>query len=461
MKRSELFFDAVRLPVDFLACITAGLLAYWIRLSPLARQIRPVLFEVDLPLREYLTLVVAVSLFAVLIFALLGLYAMESTRRAIDEFTRIAAGATLAILGIIFFMFIRAEVFNSRFLLIAAWVFAVVLLMAGRAMIRLIQVRLVRQGVGVHRVMLIGNTPITEGLKSLFAMRPELGYLVVGQMEHVERSLLEQAQRTVGVDEIIRCDPSLPEEENMSLLDFCEDYKIDFRYIPDFYETRVGNVLMRTLGGYPIVELRRTPLEGWGRIWKRLFDLAASGTGLFVLAPSFLLVAIAITTDTQGPVFFRQMRIGRHQRSFRIVKFRTMVRNAEELKPQLLPYNERSGRVFKMTNDPRATRMGRFLRMWRIDEFPQLFNVLRGDMSLIGPRPHLPEEIAEYEKHHRKLFTIKPGITGLAQVSGSSSLPFEKESALDIHYIEHWSPKLDFFVFFRTIRRLLGDRSAV
>lgn len=461
MKRSELFFDAVRLPVDFIALLFAGLLAYGIRVSPLVRGIRPVLFDVDLSLQEYIGLVVVVSAFVLLIFALLGLYAMESTRRMVDEFMRIAAGITLAVFGVIFWMFIRAEFFNSRFILLAAWIFAIVFVSAARGIIRRLQIRLFRQGIGIHRVLLVGRSPIAEGFRALFQARRGLGYMVVGEVPHVEREELEEIHRRRGIDAVIRCDTTLPAEENWRLLDFCEDYKIDFTYVPDLYETRVGNVFMRTLGGYPIVALRRTPLEGWGRVWKRLLDLVGAGIGLLLLSPIFLLIALAIAANSAGPVFFRQVRVGRNRQPFRIVKFRTMVKNAEELKRNLLLRNERPGPLFKIKNDPRVTRVGRFLRMWRLDEFPQLFNVLQGQMSLIGPRPHLPEEIERYEKHHRKLFTIKPGMTGLAQVSGSSSLPFEKEAALDVHYIEHWSPKLDLLIFVKTMQRLLGDRSAV
>lgn len=461
MKRSELFFDAIRLPVDFVALVAAGMLAYGIRVSGLVRQIRPVLFDVDLPLREYVGLVVIVAGFTCIVFALLGLYAMEATRRMIDEFTRIAAGITLAVFGIIFWMFIRAEFFNSRFIVLAAWVFALLLVTIARTLVRMIQARLLKRGVGVHRVLLVGRTPIAESLRSFFASRPALGYRVIGEIGAPLRQDLEQMRRGRGIDLLIRCDSSLAPAETQQLLDFCEDFKIDFAYVPDFYETRIGNVFMRTLGGFPIVELRRTPLEGWGRIWKRVLDLVGSGLGLLTLSPLFLLIAAAVKADSRGPVFFRQLRIGRHRRSFHIVKFRTMVENAEELQSSLMPYNERSGPLFKMRNDPRVTRVGRFLRRTRVDEFPQLFNVLRGQMSLIGPRPHLPREIERYEKRHRKLFTIKPGMTGLSQASGSSSLSFEKEADLDIHYVEHWSPKLDLLIFVRTIRRLLGDRDAV
>lgn len=460
MKRSELFFDAIRLPVDFVALVAAGMLAYGIRVSPLVRQFRPVLFAVDLPLGEYLGLVGAVALFTVVVFALLGLYAMEATRRFIDEFTRITAGVTLALFSLIFLMFIQAEFFNSRFILLAGWVFAIVSVTLGRGLIRVVQMRLLERGYGVHRVLLVGHSAVAASLRSLFDARPELGFRVAGVLPSAGREQLEEVQRLRGIDEVIRC-CGLEAADNVALLDFCEDYKIEYHYVPDLYETRVGNVSVRTLAGYPLVELRRTPLEGWGRIWKRVLDLVGAGVGLVLLSPLFTLIAVAITADTRGPVFFRQVRVGRNQRPFRIWKFRTMVENAEAMKNSLLPFNEREGPLFKMQNDPRVTRVGRFLRHWRLDEFPQLFNVLRGEMSLIGPRPHLPEEIERYQKHQRKLFTIKPGMTGLAQVSGSSSLPFEKEAALDVSYIENWSPKIDLFIFFRTLRRLVGDRSAV
>lgn len=461
MKRSELFFDAIRLPVDFLACFAAGLFAYWIRVSPLVRQVRPVLFEPDLPFGEYLTLVGAVSFFTLIVFATLGLYTMKATLRMVEEFSRIIAGISLALFGVIFWMFIRAELFNSRFILVVAWILAILLVAGGRVVIRRLQRRLLRQGMGVHRVALVGQSPITAELQSLFQRHPDLGYRVVAQLNQVERDSLERLAKETGLDGVIRCVSELTPAENLLLLDFCEDHKIDFLYVPDVYETRISNVVIRTLGGYPMVELRRTPLEGWGRIWKRLLDLVGAAAGLLLLSPLFLLVALAITADSAGPVFFRQTRIGRNRKPFQIVKFRTMVQNAEELKSQLLRFNERSGPLFKMRNDPRITRVGRVLRAARLDELPQLFNVLLGEMSLIGPRPHLPEEIERYGKYHRRLFTIKPGMSGLAQVSGSSSLPFEQEADLDIHYIENWSPRLDLLILFRTLRRLLGDRTAV
>ena len=465
MKRSEIFFDAILLPLDFFAIVVASIGVYAIRVSPVVRALRPVLFEVDLPLREFVVLVVVIAGVTIGIFAVLGLYTMQVTRRPVDEFTRIAAGVTLSAMGIILWMFLRSEIFESRFILVGAWLSSIALVALARYSVRTVQIRFLERGIGHHRVLLVGNvaasTSVAHHLATEMEKDKRLGYRVVGHVTQVVREELERIRYRYGIDEIIQCDSSFPDADNFTLLDFCEEYKLDYKYIPNLYSTLVSNVRTRTLAGYPLVELRRTPLDGWGRVVKRVVDLAGTVLGLAVLTPLFVVVAFSIVWDSPGPIFFRQKRIGRHQHPFRITKFRTMVKDAEARKEELLSMNERRGPLFKMRNDPRVTRVGRILRKTRIDELPQLWNVLQNDMSLIGPRPHLPEEISQYRKEHRKLFTIKPGMTGLAQVTGSSDLSFEKEANLDIQYIEQWSLELDLQIFLKTLWKLLGDRSAV
>lgn len=465
MKRSEIFFDAVLLPVDYLAIVVASIGVYAIRVSPTVHALRPVLFEVDLPLREFVVIVMIAAGVTLAIFAALGLYTMEVTRRAIDEFARITAGVTLSAMAFILWMFLRAELFESRFILIGAWLSSIALVTLARYGLRAIQLRLLERGVGTHRVLLVGDTDtktsVVHHLATEIASNARLGYRVVGVVNRVARTELERIHNEQGIDEVIQCDSSFPDAENLVLLDFCEDYKIEYKYIPNLYSTLVSNVRMRTFADYPLVELRRTPLDGWGRVVKRFIDLVGAVMGLVLLSPLFAVVAFLIAWDSPGPIFFRQQRIGRHQQPFRITKFRTMVKDAEERKQELLPMNERAGPLFKMRNDPRVTRVGRILRKTRIDELPQFWNVLWNDMSLIGPRPHLPEEISRYRREHRKLFTLKPGMTGLAQVTGSSDLSFEEEATLDIQYIEQWNLKLDLQILLKTLWKLLWDRSAV
>jgi len=461
MKRSELFFDAVLVPLDFFAILFASIFVYYIRISPQLRAIRPVLFELELPFRQYVGLVAVVAVLTVIIFAALGLYSMEATRRGFDEFTRITAGGTLSVATIILWMFFRAELFQSRFIIIAAWIASILSVTLLRRLIRLSQIYLFEKGIGSHLVVLVGSSTVTDQLKRRFIEDKRIGYEVVGCLPQVNIKELEEIVQGSVIDEVIQCDPAIPDEDNLALLDFCDDHKIDYKYIPNLYSTRISNVHARTLAGFPLVELKRTPLDGWGRVVKRVFDLVVSTIGLVILSPFFAFVGFLIAWDSPGPIFFSQKRIGRNQKPFYIIKFRTMVKDAEKMKKDLLTKNERKGPLFKMKNDPRITRVGRVLRKYRIDEMPQLINVIKNEMSLIGPRPHLPEEIAQYRKEHHKLFTIKPGMTGLAQASGSSELSFEEEATIDIQYIEQWNLKLDLQIFFKTLWKLLWDRSAV
>ena len=474
MKRFELFFNAILVPLDFVALILAGLLAYYLRISPAVQELRPALFIVDLPLRQYMELVVIMSLVIVLIFAAQGLYAMKVRRRLVEEFTKIFSGISLGIMGVIVWIFLAAELFQSRFILLAAYGLAIFLVMFGRYLMRLMQNMALRRGYGAHRVLLVGNGVYGARLSQLIESRPELGYRVLRQLDVVRWSVLEQLRRKGVIDAVILTDPSLPDEDTLTLLDFCEQYKIDYKYVPSLFETHATHVTFRELGGMPLVELLRTPLDGWGRIAKRGMDVGGAIVGLVFLAPLLLLVALLVKMDSKGQVLYHQTRVGRNKESFEMYKFRSMHskyctgksfggEQAEEFDKKLRrEANERvEGPLFKLRHDPRITRVGRFLRKTRIDELPQLFNVLRGEMSLLGPRPHLPSEVDRYDKHHQKLFTIKPGMSGMAQVNGSSGLTFGEETKLDIGYIEHWSLKLDVILLLKTFKILLTDRNAV
>jgi len=182
---------------------------------------------------------------------------------------------------------------------------------------------------------------------------------------------------------------------------------------------------------------------------------------LIILLPLFLIIVFIIKIDSKGQIFYGSKRVGAKGRIIKIWKFRSMVQNAERLKKKLLSQNERQdGPLFKMDYDPRVTRVGKFIRKWSIDELPQFFNILQGDMSLVGPRPHEPNEVAEYEKHHKKLLNIKPGVTGMAQVSGRSDLEFEEEVKLDTFYIENWSLWIDLIILIKTPFVVLLRRGA-
>lgn len=461
MKRSELIFTAVLVPLDFLMLIGAGLAAYLLRISPWISEHRPVLFYLNLPFRKYFILILTISIFLLIIFALVGLYKIQSVRRLLDDFLKIIIGLSAGLMSLVFYIFLRREWFNSRFIILAGWFLAVILLFLGRYLMGKIQAHLIRKyQFGAHKTLVIGQDGLSQKIIQTIKREPSLGYVLAGSLIEPDLEEIKAKIGNPGVEEIILADPDWPKEKIVSLIDFCEENHLNFKFIPNLFQSLTSNAIVETLGNLPIIELKRTALGGWGRIIKRTIDIIGSFLGLILLSPFFGLIAFFIKWDSAGPVFAKLKRVSQGK-EFHLYKFRSMVNGAEDLKKFLWGYNERKdGPLFKIKDDPRITGPGRILRKTRIDELPQLINVLKGEMSLIGPRPHQPDEVIKYEKRHKKVLAIKPGMSGLAQVSGSSELLFEDEVKLDTHYVENWSLFFDFKIFIKTLVILFKDRSA-
>ncbi|HVZ11025.1 MAG TPA: sugar transferase [Candidatus Paceibacterota bacterium] len=463
MKKSELFFNVIRVPLDFAMLLVAGVVTYLFR-TQIISAFRPVLFTVELPLLNYFFLVVGVSCVFIGAYAISGLYLIRPRSSMIDEFLKIVIGSSAGIMTVIVFIFLQQALFNSRFLVLGGWFFAIVCVWLGRLALRRIERSLIsRHGFGLHRVIVIGNGSIASRFAAEVAENPEGGYKVAGQLQKHDMAELERMFEHERFDEVILADPSYDQAQTAELVDFCNDHHCTFRFVPHLYETVSMSSSVEIVGGLPIIELRRTPLDGWGRVFKRIVDVIFAVAGLIILSPIFLVVALIIKLDSRGPVFVSLRRISKN-REFDLYKFRSMVDGAHELNSQLRRVrNDRpeAGPLWKLKDDPRVTRIGRFIRRTRLDELPQFLNVIKGDMSLVGPRPHQPDEIAQYAKHHKKLLAIKAGATGMAQISGSSDLPFEKEVALDTFYIEHWSLLLDLKIIAKTAFKMLTDKSAV
>jgi exopolysaccharide biosynthesis polyprenyl glycosylphosphotransferase len=246
----------------------------------------------------------------------------------------------------------------------------------------------------------------------------------------------------------------------LSIVHQCERHDVRARIVPDLFQLSLSRVDVDDLGGVPLLGLRESRSGGW--LWwiKRGLDLAVALVGLVILSPLFLLIAALIKLDSPGPVVFSQTRIGKGGKPFTCYKFRTMRVGAEEEKEVLSDLNEAQGPLFKIRNDPRMTWMGRFLRRTSLDELPQLVNILKGEMSLVGPRPPVPEEVSQYMEWHKKRLETWPGLTGLWQVSGRSNLTFDEMCLLDIYYIENWSPALDTKIFLQTIPTIIFGNGA-
>ncbi|MEK7653137.1 MAG: sugar transferase [Patescibacteria group bacterium] len=466
MKRSEIAISASLVPIDYLMIILAGITSYFIRYWEPVKNIRPVIF--NLPFGEFMDLMWLIALIWVFSFVIAGLYSMTGTRRLIDEIFKIILGCSTAFAILMFVFFFSRNLFDSRFIILAGWFFSIVFVIFGRGLVRLLQHALYYFGIGVHRVVIIGEGGLAKETTRSLVKNIKSGFRVVDEFNDFSEATekkLEQFKKADQFDEILVSTPSLSEEALSRLNDFSYLNHIALKFVADIFDFPINNFEINTVDGLPIVEVKKTRLDGWGKIYKRIFDFVFSFLIIIILSPIFILVALAVKLTSRGPVFFSYKRIGELGRPFKYFKFRSMIKDAHKYRfdQKFVKEHEnvRAGTpMIKFKDDPRITRVGRFIRRFSIDELPELFNVWRGKMSLVGPRPHEVEEVARYQTHHKKILTIKPGMTGMAQVSGRSDLDFDEEVRLDTWYMENWSPKLDLMILFKTPFAILKKRKA-
>lgn len=471
MKKSELFFSFLLIPVDFAMIVFAAFLTHSLRFSGIITGIKPAIYTFTL--KEYLVWSALGALISMGVFALNGLYNLKTTRGGLREAYRVFISISAVMMALIVLLFFQREFFSSRFIFLVVWALAIIFVVLGRLIIRLSQRSFLKYGYGVHRVAIIGNETIGKALINTYKRQPRMGYKIMAHILPLKNrnviGFLENILQRKGLDEVIQCSPYLTKKEILKIVDWCDTNNVVYKFAPDLLGTQATNIDIETVSGIPIVELKDTPLDGWGRIFKRIFDMLLSFCFILLLSPVMIATAIAIKLDSKGPVFFSRLddnrplkRVGQKGDLFRYFKFRSMKPKTNNLRYTVLAkQNMRKGTpMVKIKDDPRITRVGKFIRRFSIDELSEFFLVLVGKMSLVGPRPHLPEEVAKYKKHHKRVLKIKPGITGLAQISGRSDLDFEEEVRLDTYYIENWSPRLDLWILLRTPLAVLKKRSA-
>lgn len=456
MKKSQLVLAGLALPLDYLAVVLAGISAYFLRFESFVTDIREIKFY--LPLGEYFPLVLVVSVVWLGLFAVAGLYQISSRLKFYDELRRVFLASSTGVALIIVLFFFNQNLFSSRFIVLASWGLAILYVSIGRGLLRLLRGAMYRHGRALDNVMVVGADVASQELVKLFNNNPTLGYRVVAVVPVFSPDITFPP----GLDEVLLADINTPSDQRVGIWDFCLQHHLGFKYVADIFNAQLHNVVMHTWAGVPVVEIKRTPLDGWGRIIKRLFDIAAAGLLLITLSPFLFLIALTILFKYGRPIVVALPRVGEKGRPFIVHKFRSMVVGAEKMKQQLADKNERAdGPLFKLRDDPRITPFGRWLRKWSFDELPQLGDVIKGQMSLVGPRPHEPAEVAKYQLHHHNLLNIKPGITGLAQISGRSSLSFEEEARLDSLYIENWSLGHDILILIKTVIVVWQGKNAV
>lgn len=463
MKRSEVLFGVIKIPLDVCAVVLALVIAYRLReanidLLPGVQLLAPA--TTLPPFEDYVTFYASRgALLFVTIAAGLKLYMLRVTLSGWREVERIWLSALLWIaLVIAWFSLVEQQLFFSRALLVHATVFIAILVTIERALLVGVQRSLLRRGVGVRRVVSFGAHPVPDSVERILLRDPRYAY--AGHARSL--ASLKEFHASQVVDLVLHTDADPKSEATLALIDACRNEHIGYAFLPPLFSDVPHQLLIFRLGMVPILRFEPTPLDGWGRVSKRLFDLVAGTLFFLLLSPLLLLIAALILLTSGWPILYVSTRVGQHaRRRIPVLKFRTMVRNADERKHELAHLSHRGdGPLFKVRSDPRVTPLGRVLRRFSFDELPQLFNVLAGHMSLVGPRPHLPDEVARYHATQRRVFAVKPGITGLAQISGRSDLSFDDEVRLDMRYVEEWSLLLDLWILWRTVFVVMKGRGA-
>jgi exopolysaccharide biosynthesis polyprenyl glycosylphosphotransferase len=457
--------------LDALLIYGAFVVAYWARYS---LKLGPHIQD-QVPFGKYQPLALLVLGIMMSILLIKGAYRSRLSTEIVDELATIFSSATITVATIVVITAMLHQFEYSRGVIVYLWVLVVALVAVGRAGHRSLQGVFHRKGVGVRRLLVVGASNVSKMIMQSVMSRPDLGYELVGFVAPRGSPLVRDFGRfralgTVAdlpelidagnVDDIILALPASAHEEVWPILNLCEQHGVGLKLVPDLFEMSLGRVQVDDIAGIPLLDVQEKPLRRFARAAKRGLDLAIALIVLIVSLPFMALLAALIRIESPGSPVFRQTRIGLEGRSFTCLKLRTMHEEAMERAQELIALNEADGPLFKMRIDPRCTRMGRLIRRWSLDELPQIWNVLIGDMSLVGPRPPLPQEVAQYEEWHMRRLEVKPGMTGIWQVSGRSHLSFEEMVVMDIYYVDNWSLALDVKILLRTIRTVLARHGA-
>lgn len=457
--------------LDVLLINASMVLGYWVRHG--LQWFRDVSYHH--PLSAYAPFSLLFSVLMLLAFRIDRVYRSWRGRSWLDQMYPIINSTAKSVVVILAITFVLQPLQYSRLLLTEAGVISILLLALARLIQQQITGGLFARGVGISRVIIVGAGEVGRTVMRTIVARPDLGYQIVGFVDDNPqkgetdigrfkalgpvRNLSRLIEDEV-VDGVIITLPWMYHRKIMSIVRECEQRQVSARIVPDLFQMSLSQVDVDDLGGVPLISVREVGFERGAHVVKRAVDLFVALLGLTLGAPLVGLIALAIRLDSPGSVFFHQTRVGADGRLFEIYKFRSMREGAEGEVGDLSEWNEADGPLFKIRDDPRLTRVGRFLRRTSLDELPQLWNVLWGEMSIVGPRPALPGEVSDYKEWHKKRLQVRPGMTGMWQVSGRSLLSFDEGVLLDIYYIENWSLWLDFKIMMRTAPQVVFGNGA-
>jgi exopolysaccharide biosynthesis polyprenyl glycosylphosphotransferase len=457
----------VYVAVDLVAVAAASVVAHLLRFGLSLAEVR----ETDIPY----VLVAAITVPAwLVVLALAGCYDRRILGIGSDEYHRVINAAVhfLAVVAVLHF---AAGLVVARGFVGVLIPVALVLTVGARYWLR--QWLYARRAAGeyLHRTLLVGTPATVVDVGKHILRTGWSGFRIVGACVDTDARELDVngfPMRVLGGVDALEEAIAACRADSVALTDDSAGHDVadlaarvqaagaDLLMAPAIVDVAGPRMALRSVDGLHLAHVKEPTFTGPQRFAKEIVDRLASFLGLLALSPVIAVVAIAIKLDDRGPVFFRQVRSGRDGRPFKILKFRTMVVNAEQLLAEIGERNETDGLLFKMKEDPRITKVGRVLRKYSIDEVPQLWNVLRGEMSLVGPRPPLPSEVALYEAHVGRRLLVKPGLTGLWQVSGRSDLSWDETVRLDLYYVDHWTPIMDMVIVGKTFSAVFRGSGA-
>jgi exopolysaccharide biosynthesis polyprenyl glycosylphosphotransferase len=423
------------------------------------------------------TIGVAISVLWLVMVTLVGGHSRRGVGTGTIEFQKIlsASGITAGIVGIVCYL---VKFSLSRAYFSALFVLGVIFLLAGRFMVRRWMQRMRRSGRLTQRTLVAGTPSTIEDVTRVLERESWLGYEIVGCLTPDESyraddlnapvvghtkevSQIVEAVDATDADVVVFAAGAMPNAMHFRRTAWAlESHNAQMVVAPALTDISSQRINVRPVGGLPLVYVEPPQNERSAHLFKRTFDLVGGALLIVLLSPVFLIAALSVWLNDRGPVFFKQTRVGRDGEHFECLKFRSMVVNADEVLDQIAHLNEHDGVLFKMQDDPRITRPGKLLRRLSLDELPQLLNVVRGDMSLVGPRPPLPSEVERYHRDVHRRLRVRPGMTGLWQVSGRSELSWSETVRLDLYYADNWSLLQDLNILVRTVRAVLGGRGA-
>ncbi len=466
-KRQQIFPSIVIGLCDLLIVNAAFVISYYLRF---VMELSPLEYP-KAPFEEYVKALLLVNYIYLFLFTVFGFYKKEPSTESIVIINRIVKAVSIGTVFLVSLTFFYREFSYSRLVVLYSWAISIIGISLYRILLGRLERFLMRKGKYSKQSLIIGSGQMANMLVEKLKSQPELGFRIVDtiavekagdhQGEGMKKQPLEQLKALMEkhqINTVFIAEPSLSHFDLLEIINTCEEHDLNIILVPAIYDLLINYSDLSTLNGIPLVSLSERPLSTFSLIVKRVFDILFSLGVIILTLPFYPLIALAISLDSKGPVFFRQRRAGLDGKEFTMIKFRTMVVDAEKRLRELVDMDNLPEPVFKLKEDPRITRVGRFLRRFSLDELPQFFNVLIGEMSVVGPRPEETELVKQYNVWQKRRLKIRPGITGLQQITCRGTTSLAERVKYDVYYIRRQSLVLDLYIILKTLLVIISGK---